>query len=357
MTDPRWKELAEILICYSTDTKPGDRVLISMIEPETLPLVRAVYAQAVKVGAFPYVEFNSAYLERDLVRFGTQEQCGWVPEIQRKAIEWADVYLSLRGTRNPHELSNLDSEKFIIHRQAMGKISAQRTEMTRWVIVRVPNEAFAQQAEMRLEEAVELFFEATLCDWALESERYTKLQEVFQDAETVRIVGERTDLSFSTKGRNYLIDDGHINMPGGEIFTAPVDDSAEGNIYFDFPGVFFGQKIEGIELEFSQGRVEKANAKRNGALLRQLINMDKGASRIGEFGVGTNNRIQQCCNDLFYDEKIGGTIHLALGRAYKECGGINQSDLHWDIVKDLRTNGTIYLDGKKIFVDGLFYLD
>ena len=154
-----------------------------------------------------------------------------------------------------------------------------------------------------------------------------------------------------------MIDDGHINMPGGEIFTAPVEDSAEGNIYFDFPGVYFGQKVEGIELEFSQGRVEKADAISNVDLLRQLINMDEGASRIGEFGVGTNIRIQQCCNDLFYDEKMAGTIHIALGRAYKDCGGVNQSALHWDIVKDLRERGAIYLDSQKIFEDGAFHLN
>lgn len=357
MSDPRWKELAEILICYSTDTKPGDRVLISMIESETLPLARAVYAQAIKVGAFPYVEFHSAYLERDLMNFGSMQQCEWVPEIQAAAIEWADVYLSLRGARNPHEFSNIGSEKFVAHRQAMGKVSALRTEQSRWVIVRVPNEAFAQQAGMSLDEAVDLFFEATLCDWTSEAEKYAAIQKVFQAAETVHIVGDRTELSFLTKGRKYLIEDGHINMPGGEIFTAPVEDSVEGKIYFEFPGVFFGQKVEGIQLEFSGGSVVKANAESNVDLLRELIKMDPGANRVGEFGVGTNERIQRCCNDLLYDEKMGGTIHLALGRAYKDCGGINQSSLHWDIVKDMRTNGVIFLDNKKVFETGRFYLD
>jgi aminopeptidase len=357
MNDPRWKELAEILICYSTDTQPGDRVLISMIEQETLSLARAVYAQAVQVGAYPYVEFHSAYFERDLMRFGEMKQCEWVPEIQAAAIEWADVYLSLRGTRNPHEFSNTDSKKFVAHRQAMGKVSALRTEKTRWVIVRVPNEAFAQQASLSLDEAIELFFDATLCDWEVEAEQYAVLQKVFQAAETVHIVGDRTDLFFSTKGRKYLIDDGHINMPGGEIFTAPVEDSVEGHINFDFPGVFFGKKIEGIQLEFSQGRVVKAGADRNEALLHEIINMDEGAQRVGEFGIGTNDRIQHCCFDLFYDEKMGGTIHLALGRAYKDCGGVNQSALHWDIVKDMRTNGTIFIDSQKVFEAGTFYLD
>ncbi|MCJ7624353.1 MAG: aminopeptidase, partial [Anaerolineaceae bacterium] len=141
------------------------------------------------------------------------------------------------------------------------------------------------------------------------------------------------------------------------IFTAPIEDSAEGHIYFESPGVFFGQKMEGIQLEFSQGCVVKANAETNATFLHQLVNMDEGSQRIGEFGIGTNKHIQRCCQNLFYDEKILGTIHIALGRAYKDCGGVNQSDLHWDIVKDLRIDGAIYLDNRKIFEDGTFYLD
>jgi aminopeptidase len=223
------------------------------------------------------------------------------------------------------------------------------------VIVRVPNEAFAQLAEISLSEAVEMFFDAVLCDWTAEASRYQQLKEIFQSAEIVRIVGERTDLTFSTKGRTYLVDDGHINMPGGEIYTAPVEDSVEGHIYFDFPGMFYGQKVEGIQLEFSQGRVIKADAVSNADLLQKILNMDAGSGRVGEFGVGTNSRIQHCCHDLFYDEKMGGTVHLALGRAYKECGGVNQSALHWDLVKDLRTNGAIFLDNQKMFENGTFY--
>ncbi len=356
MSDPRWEQLAEILVHYSTGTQPGEKVLITMMEVETFPLARAVYAQAVRAGALPHVEFQSAYLERDLMRYGTPEQLDWVPELSAYGMEWADVYIGLRGARNPHEFTGIAPDRLAAHKRAMGKVSAMRTELTRWVLVRVPNESFAQQAEMSLDEMMAFFFNATLRDWAQESKRYRELQKVFQAAETVRIVGRDTDLTFSTRGRTYEVADGHLNMPDGEIFTAPVDDSAEGYITFEFPGVYFGQQIHGIRLEFLQGEVVKASAESNEGLLHELLKMDEGARRIGEFGVGVNFGIDRFCYDILYDEKIGGTVHIALGRAYKECGGVNQSALHWDIIKDLRQEGAIYLDGRKVFENGKFLI-
>lgn len=355
MTDRRWEQLAGILINYSTETQPGDRVLISMLEVETFPLARAVYAAAVRASAYPYVEFNSAFMERDLMLAGRMEQVEWVPEIMAQSItDWADVYLSLRGTRNPYEFAGIPAERFVAHRRVMGQISALRTEHTRWVIARVPNEAFAQQAGMSLDDALELFFNATIRDWPAQARWSRSIRDLFEGGETIHIVSDDTDLTFSTRGRTYLIGDGHINMPDGEVFTAPVEDSVEGHIRFDFPGVFFGQKVEGIRLELSGGQVVKATAERNEALLHDLLEMDDGARRLGEFGLGTNKDIQRFCADHFYDEKIGGTVHFALGRSYAACGGQNHSALHWDIVKDMRQGGVIYRDGQVVFEAGRY---
>ncbi len=354
MNDPRWEQLADILVNYSTNTQPGDKVQITMMEIDTFPLARAVYAAAVKAGALPHIEFQSAYLERDLMRFGDSEQIGWIPEMNAYGMEWADVYIGLRGARNPHEFTDISAEKIAARKRAMGVVSAMRNDLTRWVLVRVPNESFAQQAETSLDEMMSFFFNATLRDWGAERARLAELQEVFQRAETVRIVGEETDLSFSTKGRLYVVADGKLNMPDGEIFTAPVDDSVEGQIYFEFPGVYVGQKVEGIRLTFEKGKVVAASAESNLELLEQLLDMDDEARYIGEFGVGLNFGIDRFSYDILYDEKIGGTIHLALGRAYKECNGLNQSALHWDIVKDLRRQGMIYLDGEKVFDAGAY---
>jgi aminopeptidase len=354
MSDPRWQQLAEVLVNYSTGTKPSEKVLITMMEETTFPLTRAVYTEAVKAGGLPHVEFQSVLLERDLMLHGAKEQLDWVPELNAYGMEWADVYIGLRGARNPFEFSNVSPENIAAHKRAMGIVSGMRNDHTRWVLVRVPNESFAQQAEMSHDEMMDFFFEATLRDWAKEAEWYREVQKVFQAAKTVRIVGLNTDLTFSTEGRIYEVADGHLNMPDGEVFTAPVDDSAEGHIYFEFPGVYFGERIPGINLEFSKGKVAKASAEGNQELLQELIKMDEGSNRIGEFGVGINYGIQRFVSDILYDEKIGGTIHIALGRAYAECGGVNQSALHWDIIKDLREQGELHLDGKKIFEKGKF---
>ena len=352
--DLRWYQLADILVNYSTTIKQGDRVLITMMEIETLPLAKAVYAAAIKAGGLPFVEFQSAYFERDLLTLGSVEQLDWICEMQSKGMEWADVYIGLRGARNPHEFHDVDSKKIASHKRALGVISSMRNELTRWVLIRVPNESFAQQASTSLDEMMSFFFNATLRDWKKESLQWFKINDLFQAGETVRIVGKDTDLTFSTKGRVYEVADGHLNMPDGEIFTAPVDNSAEGIIYFEFPGVYGGRSVEGIRLEFKQGEVVKAIAEKNGEVLANILSVDEGAKRLGEFGIGVNFGIDRFVYDILYDEKIGGTIHLALGRAYKENKGVNQSAIHWDIVKDLRMEGKIYLDGRKVFENGEF---
>ncbi len=286
MSDPRWKQLAEVLVNYSTAVREGEKVLITMMEETTFPLMRVVYAEVVKAGGLPQVEFQSVLLERDLMLHGAPKQLDWVPELNAYGMEWADAYIGLRGARNPFEFAGIPPEKITAHKRAMGTVSGMRNELTRWVLIRVPNESFAQQAEMSHEEMMEFFFGATLRDWGKEAEWYREVQEIFQAASRVRIVGLDTDLSFSTEGRIYEVADGHLNMPDGEIFTAPVDDSAEGHIFFEFPGVYFGERVPGIRLEFSAGQVTKASSEGNEDLLHKLINMDGGSRRIGEFGVG-----------------------------------------------------------------------
>jgi aminopeptidase len=352
--DPRWHQLADILVNYSTEVKKGDRVLITMMEIETFPLAKAVYTAAVQAGGLPFVEFQSAYLERDLMKFGNSEQVDWVCEMQAQGMEWADVYIGLRGARNPNEFSDIEPKQIASHKRSMGKISAMRNDLTRWVLIRVPNESFAQQASTSLDDMMSFFFNATLRDWQNESVRWHEIKGRFQTSETVRITGRETDITFSTKGRVYEVADGRKNMPDGEIFTAPVDDSAEGTIFFEFPGVYMGRLVGGIRLDFEYGEVVNASAEQNEDLLVQLLAMDDGARRLGEFGVGLNYGIDRYAYDILYDEKIGGTIHLALGRAYAENKGVNKSALHWDIIKDLREEGAIYLDGEKVMENGVF---
>lgn len=351
-TDKRWNEVAKVLVDYSTNTSEGDRVLIIMREPETFPLLRAVSARCVAVGAYPQVLFYSIYLERDLMKLGTIEQAEWVPEVWQHAMEWADVCIDLRGARNLYEYNDIAPERVSAHRKAEGKISALRTQTTRWTLSRVPTEALAQQSARSLDEMMEFYFDAVLQDWEAEVERLNTMQKQLAGTQNVRIHSDDTDLSFSTQGRNYIIDDGRVNVPGGEIFTSPIEDSVEGYIRFTNPGVFAGVLMEDIYLKFRGGVVVEATARTNENFLHQLLDMDSGARRIGEFAVGTNRKLNFFCNDILYDEKIFGTVHIALGRSYTECGGKNESALHWDIVKDLRADGAMLIDGTKILERG-----
>jgi aminopeptidase len=354
LRDERWNRLAKILVSYSTRVKHGDRVLINMMEVETRPLVEAVYEEAIKAGGLPEVYYSSDWLKRILLRHGTDEQIDWEPELEAHGMGWADAYIGLRGARNPYEFGDITAERLAAHRRAMGKISSRRNKLERWVLVRVPNEAFAQQCGLSLEQTMAFFFDASLRDWKGEVERLRQLAELFQAAGTVRIVGEETDLAFSTQGRTYVVGDGRMNMPDGEIFTAPVEDSANGSIFFELPAMYANRRISGIRLRFVDGQVVAASSGENQDLLEHVLALDEGASRLGEFGVGLNFGIQDWTGEVLFDEKIGGTVHLALGRAYAECGGTNQSALHWDIVKDLRRTGTLYLDGRAVFEDGRY---
>jgi aminopeptidase len=351
MSDERWDQLAEVLVNYSTRVKAGERVMINMMEPETQPAVEAVYRAAIRAGAYPEVYYSSDFLKRIVLTEGTTAQVSWAPEVESHGMEWCDCYIGIRGARNPFELGELPTDRLTLHRAAMGKVSTLRNKLTRWVLVKVPNENFAQQAGTSYEEIMRMFFDSTLRDWNQERSRLQELARVFQAAENVRITGKATDIGFSTAGRSYLAGDGEFNMPDGEIFTSPVETSVNGSVWFE-AAMYANRRIPGISLHFEDGAVVDSHAEENDEFLTQILDMDAGSRILGEFGVGTNEGIQRWTGEVLFDEKIGGTIHLALGRSYEHCGGVNDSSLHWDIVKDLRVQGAIELDGKVVFENG-----
>ena len=354
--DKRWKQLGEILINYSTEVKPGERVMIAMIEPETFPLVQGVYEAAIKAGAYPQVQFLSETLRHSFLKYGDQDQLSWVPEIEAYGMEWADVYIGLRGAHNLYEHADIPATALSVNQRAMGKVSTLRWQKTRWCLVRVPNDSFAQQAETNLETITEMFFDACLLDWEEKSKEWQRMADDLGRSTEVQIVGKDTDLRFSVKGRKWLAFDGKMNMPDGEIFTAPITSTIDGRIYFEFPGVLGGRLMYDLCLVWEKGKMVKATASTNQEFLDGIVSSDAGSSLIGEFAFGTNPYIDRFCKDILIDEKIGGTIHIALGRAYKECGGKNESAIHWDIVKDLREEGAVYIDGKPVLEHGVVKL-
>ncbi len=354
--DPRWKQLGELLVDYSAAVRPGERVMIAMAEVETLPLARGVYEASIKAGAYPQVQFLSETLRHSVLEHGNTEQLAWVPEIEAYGMEWADVYFGLRGAYDLDIHSDIPAEALSANQAAMGKVSALRWQKTRWCLVRVPNEALARQAGCDLESITEMFFRACLLDWKTESRKWASWAERLNPAGEVRIIGRDTDLRFSIKGRRWMVGDGRFNMPDGEIGTAPLTETIDGEIAFEFPGVLGGRLMHNIRLAWKNGRLVSASASTNQDFLEAVLASDPGASLIGEFGIGTNPHVDRFSKDILLDEKIGGTVHIALGRSYPECGGTNQSAIHWDIIKDTRREGTVFVDGEPILRDGRFLL-
>jgi aminopeptidase len=354
--DKRWKQLGEILVNYSTKIKAGEKVMIAMIEIETWPLAHAVYEAALKAGGYPQIQLLSETLRRSTLEFGNDEQIAWVPEIEMYGMEWADVYIGLRGAHNLYELQDIPAGKLAINQNAMGVVSTARWQKTRWCLIRVPNESFARQAKRTYEALLDMFFDACFINWEAELVKWQEWCRQLEEVEDIRITGKDTDLSFSTKGRKWIPFAGTNNLPDGEIATAPINSTLNGRISFEHPAVLGGRLIEGVRLQWKEGTLTEASSATEQEFFHSIINKDPGSSLLGEFAIGTNYGIDRFCNDILLDEKIGGTVHIALGRAYPECGGKNESAIHWDIIKDIRTEGAVYADGNVIVENGKILL-
>ncbi|MEM4212582.1 MAG: aminopeptidase [Nitrososphaerota archaeon] len=354
--DKRWERLGELLVNYSTEVKPGENILIAMGEIDSFPLTYGIYKSAIMAGANVQVLFLSEELNRLLLKYGQDNQIEWLPELERFGMEWADIYIGLRAATNPGLFWDISGGKVAKLRNTMGKISTLRWQKTKWCLVRIPTASLAQQAGLDEVTLLDMFFNSCFVDWVSLAEKWHEWASILNRAKFVRILGKNTDLSFSVAGRVWSVDDGHINMPGGEISTAPIESTVNGCIYFETPVVFAGKLLTDLSFTWKNGELVEATASTNVDFLKALVSIDEGASKIGEFAIGTNPELRYFCYDLLLDEKIYGTVHIALGRSYPKVGGTNRSSIHWDIVKDLRKEGEIYLDGELIFKNGKFLL-
>lgn len=350
MVDPRVKKAAEILVNYSTQPKKGEYVVING-EINAAPLIMEVYKLVLKRGAFPITHISIPGMSYNYFKMASEFQLKKFPELSMEETKKASVFINIYGSNNTRELTSINPNKMSIRQKVLEPLKYERLKK-RWVLYEFPTDALAQEADMSLEEFEDFVYNATNIDWKKESKKMHKVYNVMSKGNEVRITHNDTDLKFNIKGRKFVIADGSYNMPDGEIFTAPVDNSANGYIQFSFPSIYLGREVDGMRLEFKNGEVVKASAKKNEYLLKSLINMDQGSKRLGEFGIGLNYNIKKNIKQILFDEKIGGTIHLALGSAYKECNGINKSGLHWDMIKDLRNGGKVYLDGKLVHKNG-----
>jgi len=337
----------------SIKIKKGNTILITF-GYESRELALACYKKILQKGAVAIPRCHLPGFGYSYYKYATDEILKRFPKIAMFEAKNIQGVIHLDTEYNTREMSNVDPKRMAMRRKASEKVSDYVVDKDNWVLCGYPTQAMAQEAEMSLEEYEDFFFHAVLQDWKKESKRQEVLQKILEKAEKVHIIGEGTDLKFSIKGKHAKKCDGTRNMPDGEVFTEPVKGSVHGKIHYTFPAIYGGREVEDIKLEFKNGKVVKASAKKNEKFLKEMLKMDAGASYIGEFGVGVNYGIQKYTKDILFDEKIGGTIHLALGRAYKETGGENKSALHWDMIKDLRKNGELWIDGKLIQKNGKF---
>jgi len=351
MVDQRIKRLAEILVNYSIKVKKNSIIALNF-EIDAKDLALECYKLILQKEAFPVVNSSVPGFSYQYYQLATEEMLKKKPEIELFKAKKTDGTISIGAEYNTREFTNVDPKKISLRARVNKPISDIVLKKNNWVICEYPTHSLAQEAELSLDEMEDFVYNACLLDWKKESRKQDKLKKIIDKGKVVRIIGENTDIKFSIKGRQGIKCDGHRNMPDGEVFCAPVETSTSGYIQYTFPAIKNGVAVPDVRLEFKNGKVIKAKASKNEGYLRQMIKTDKGACMLGEFGIGLNFGIKKFIRNILFDEKIGGTIHLALGMAYKEGHGRNESALHWDMIKDLRNNGKIIVDGKVIQQDG-----
>jgi aminopeptidase len=363
--DHRAEALARILVHYSAAVGEGDITLIQG-ESSAEPLALAVYEEVMKVGGLPIVELIMDGQAPAFFKHARDAQLDWIAPTAIWAAENAHARIRLMADANTRALSGVDPQ-LQTRRQAAAKplmeTMMKRTAAGefRWSLTLFPTQAYAAEADMSLADYEDFFYRACLCDrddpvqaWRDQSQETHRLAEWMSGKEEVHIEGPGTDLQLNVSDRTFIAADGRHNMPDGEFFTGPVEDSVNGEVAFTYPAVYGGREVAGVKLRFKDGKVVDASAERNEDFLIKTLDTDDGARRLGELGIGTNYGIDRFTKEILLDEKIGGTVHLAVGMSYPETGGKNDSAVHWDMVCDLRQGGRITVDGEPLQTDGKF---
>ena len=363
MADPRVETVAKILVDYSVKVRPNQLVRITGA-PESTPLILAVYQQVLERGAHPFLRVELEAAEELLYAYASDAQLDYIPPFMRDVIEQIDANIGIWTDANTKRLTNADPAKQSRRAVAMRPLSDRLLERAakkelRWTGTLYPTQAFAQDAEMSLREFEDFVYKACLVHepdpikaWRAISKKQQRVVDWLNKARQIHVVGPDTDLKLEVTGRKWENCDGHENFPDGEIFTAPIEDSVNGHIRYTYPACAYGREVEDVRLQFKDGRVIKATAAKNEQFLLKMLETDKGARYVGEFAFGTNSGIQRFTKNILFDEKIGGTIHLALGKGYLETGSKNKSAIHWDMVCDLRDGGEVRVDGTLFLKDG-----
>lgn len=367
MTDPRIEKWAAVLTGYCVDVQPGETVAISGgVAAE--PLLRAIYTKVVERGGCPVLSPDFSGLSATLIRDGNDDQLGFITPFERFDRTEADCSIRVMAETNTRNASGVDptrSAAYTKARSELRKIGMQRAGAGtyKWSLTLFPTDAYAQDAEMSTGDYTTFIMDACklnepdpVAAWLAMRDFQASIVDWLEPRKELRLIAPGTDFRCSIAGRTWINSDGKRNFPSGEVFTGPVENSAEGEVRFSFPVVTQGREIDDIRLKFEAGMVVDASAAKNEAFLLENLDSDEGARRLGEIAVGTNFGITKFTGQILLDEKIGGTAHMALGAGYPETGSTNTSAIHWDMICDLRQGGRIEVDGQPLLVDGQFVI-
>ncbi len=366
MADPRHRKLAQVLIRYSLDVKPGDKILIASSELGA-PLVREAYREAIRAGACPATRVRLSGLSEIALREGSEDQISHVSDMDRKEIEYYDAQLNILADANTKELAGVDPQRIVLAQKTRGPLMERFMERSaarelNWNLTLFPTQAHAQDAGMSLSDYEDFVFDAGLLDhddppaaWRGVHDEQQRIADFLSSHDEIHIVAPGTDLTYRVGGRKWINASGTRNFPDGEVFTGPIEDSASGTVRFSYPAVYAGNEVEEVRLRFEAGKVVEATAGRGQDFLLSMLDQDPGARFLGEVAFGLNYGIKQFTRNILFDEKIGGTMHMALGRSYPDTGGKNESSLHWDMISDLR-DGKAYADGELCYEGGRFII-
>lgn len=357
MPDPRYTALADLLVGYSTRVQPGENVLIEAAECPDAFLI-ALMRRVRQGGGQPFVQMSRPRIGREFLLGITEEQAKFHADIERRRMEGMHAYISVRGSANTAESSDIPREKNQIWDEYFVKPVVHAVRLKKkWVALRWPTPSMAQLTGMSTEAFEDFYFDVCTLDYSVMAERMEPLRERMERTKRVHIYGPGTDLRFSIEGIPAIPCAGEFNIPDGEIFTAPVRDSATGCVTFNARTIYHGTTFDGIRLEFTKGKVVKATADTNEDKLNEILDADEGARYLGEFAIGVNPYVTKPMQDILFDEKIAGSIHLTPGNAYEEADNGNRSAIHWDMVllqDQANGGGRIFFDDELVRVDGEF---
>jgi len=365
MPDPRIAKMADVLVNYSVGVQPGDRVMVRG-GPAADPLLKEIYVAILRAGGYPLTFVSLDGVEELFFQYASDDQLRYIHEPYKMVYETYEVLISVGSATNTKQLTSVAPEKIRTMSQAQQPLFKTYMERAaagdlRWVGCLYPTHAYAQDAEMGLVEYENFVYGACVPNlddpvgyWKEFSEKQQKIVDWLAGKKTLRVEGPDVELTMNIDGRVFVNCDGKKNMPDGEVFTGPVEDSVEGHVRFSYPSVYMGRKVEGIELHFEKGKVVKATAEKGEDFLKKTLDTDEGSRFVGEFAIGTNEGITRATGHTLFDEKINGSFHMALGAGIPESKSVNQSAIHWDMVCDLSDRGKIWADDELFYENGQF---